>query len=299
MKKIASLLLGLGLCCSQTLFALDADDLAKPLHLTQHWISYTSSFNLETDTKTIGTLYRRVLSAPLTYDFFDGSKRLLTTSRAQFFSVGAHFDVCDAQKYPVGSVEERIFTVFPSFVIYSPSNDPLANADMNFWGTKFSVVDPSTQRLIAVMSRPFFRLKNDWTIRVTDPTLLSNNGLKPELLLTVLAFQGDRESWEHQQSNPATALRLGSEQKLRQQVAQAAKGFDFSKVQAMANDQLEHLAVQLDEDYHHRVNQDSEGFVDYCLRRVQSEHVSLQERQGILYLLQQRLGASEHDHGLS
>ena len=292
------------------------DELPSQMFLTQHWISYTTSFDIETKTKKLGTLYRRVFSFPLTYDFYDNSNVLMTSARARFFSIGAHFDVYDANNSSIGSVEEKIFTFFPSFVLYSNHSDKVARAEMNFWGTTFTVYDMHTDRVMAVISRSFFRIKNDWTIDIKDKELLRARNVDPGLFITVLAFQADREYWEQQRDNNNSrnhALRANStstngvsvEKKMQDQVKSQLNKSELGQVELMSTKELEQLSDKLQNDYQSQAQTTDETmsseekmtlFVDYCLSLVHSDEISPEEKKGILYLLEQRLGGVVQDN---
>jgi uncharacterized protein YxjI len=303
MKKIASACL-LFLSCFSNAYALSVDELPNEMYLTQHWISHTTSFDIETKTQKIGTLYRRFFSIPLHYDFYDYHDNLLTTARARFFSIGAHFDVYDANKHTLGSVEEQIFTFFPALTIYSPNGVKLAYAESNFWGTQFTVYDTLTDKSIATMSRPFFRIKNDWTLTLKHKNLITERNLDPSLLLTVLAFQGDREYWEqqHQQNDIAQGYyysrKLSSQNPTPQEkVTRCLSNIDFNNVPRLENAELEALMVSLEQDYQVQINPAStptstqakiDSFVDFCLDRVNSEQTTPETKKAILYLLEQR-----------
>lgn len=310
MKKFTKIVV-LWLLCSRFLYAFDLDDLPDELYVTQHWVSYTTSFDVETKTQKLGTLYRRVLSIPLTYDFYDTSGTLLTMARSHIFSFMAHFDVYDAKQGALGSVDETFLTLFPSFVLYSPEYKKIARADMNFWGTRFDVYDPASDKLIAVLSRPFFRIKNDWVMKFIDRDLFKANHINVELFLTVVAFQADREYWEQQQNSNRQAMTAPKTEvsdhqseavmidRWRQNITTQIREANLGEVRLMDDANLEVLANRLSLDYERQRGHQADSsdmkndFVDYCLGLTQSNEVSLEEKKAILYLLQQRLGLKQ------
>jgi uncharacterized protein YxjI len=303
MKKITSACL-LFLSCFTNAYALSVDELPNEMYLTQHWISHTTSFDIETKTQKIGTLYRRFFSIPLHYDFYDYHNNLLTTARARFFSIGAHFDVYDADKRTLGSVEEKIFTFFPTFTIYSPDGVKLAHAESNFWGTQFTVYDALTDKSIATMSRPFFRIKNDWTLTLKHKNLITERNLDPSLLLTVLAFQGDREYWEqqHQQDDIAQGYYYSRQlshldSKPQDKITACLSDMDLNHIPLLKQPELETLMVSLEQDYQVQISPaliptntqaKVNSFVDFCLDRVNDEQTTPSTKKAILYLLKQR-----------
>ena len=101
----------------------------------------------------------------------------------------------------MGMIKEELFRFFPTFNLYSHDGTRLADACLNFWGTTFTIYDAITEEEIATMSRGLFRLKNDWDIHITNPALFEARKIHPYLFLTALAFQGDRENWQQDDSN--------------------------------------------------------------------------------------------------
>lgn len=314
MKKIIAGLISF--LFSGLLYALTIDELPNEMYLSQHWVSYTTSFDIETKTQKIGTLYRRFFSLLMSYDFYNNSNQLLTTAQARFFSVGAHFDVYDAQKNLLGWVEEKIFTFFPTFTIYSPQYTKLASAEMNFWGTTFTIYDPQDRTVMATMWRSFFRIKNDWTIDIKNRSRLKEKNIDPSLLMTVLAFQGDREYWQQQQNNNTnqhTQVRASAQpskmpsmpvqqeakqlQQLQDKIKTIIHDKNLEQVALMDETQLENLANKLETDYQAQASltptDNIDDFVDFCLQAVESDQTTVEEKRAILYLLQLRIGNAE------
>lgn len=174
-------------------FALEVPD---RFFVQQRYLSWTTTFDIDTDQLKLGTVSRRLLSLMVQYDFYDYKELLQATATQRFFSLGVIFDLTDATNHPIGSVQEKIFTFFPSFEIHSPSGEILAVATMNLWGTSFSIVDPVTSQEMATLYRSFFRLKDDWTVDIINRELFSKKGIDPRLFITVMAFQTDAEMWE-------------------------------------------------------------------------------------------------------
>lgn len=295
-----------------------AFDLDNKMYLAEHYVSYTSSFDVSTDDRKLGTLYRRVLSLNTKYDFYDIKNKLLATAESHFFSFGAHLDIFDDNKVLLGTVEEKIFTWFPSFEIFSPDGVRLANATMNFWGTTFTLYDGRSTRVLAEMSRDFFRLRNYWTINIKDLDRLKERHIDSRLLLTVLAVQGDieyleqyrRRERERQNNNdPFNSYPSPNGQARRLTATQTAIGnlhnkySDFLKKEKELNDvvlpdakQLDSLAKQLDSNFQQQYagmemspDEQTEHFVDYCMTVAQSTDTSPDTQKGILHLLNKRI----------
>jgi len=287
------------------------DEVPNEFSITEHWISLTTSFDIETKTHKLGTLYRKFFSFLLTYEFFDPFDNKMATARSKFFSFTAHFDIYDRNERLLGVAEEKIFTFFPAFDIYaSDASTKLARASMNFWGTTFTIYDPVTNLEMAIMHRSFFRLKNDWRITITNRELFERKHIDFRVLMTVLAFQGDRESWEKDRrdndsrrrslasSTEAASVVSNDEVKvLLEKIAASGKQSGLDHVQKPDPKTLEQIAIELESNYNMQANNDGEqtsqerlsSFVDYCLNLIESNDISDAKKKAILYLLKMRL----------
>ncbi|KTC83796.1 hypothetical protein [Legionella brunensis] len=279
------------------------------ISVREHWISLTKSYDIETKAQKLGTLYRRFFSLLLTYDFYDPTDVKTATAKARFFSFGAHLDIYDQSDIFIGSVEEKIFTFFPTFEILArDSSTKLARAEMNFWGTKFYIYDPVSNQEMAIMSRPFFRFKNDWTIHVTNRALLDQKNIDSRVLMTVLAVQGEIEDWQKDQQNnnnlkSATAkaqqLQSNRNEALSQQLKALSMKEGLDKLEKPSEDSLEVLAEELDEAFNaenpstedqNQSNQERiDAFTSYCLNLVSSQDLPNIKKKAIVTLLNLRL----------
>ena len=313
MKKIIATLFSLFLFINvNSTYA--ADEVPAEFDITEHWISLTTSFDIETKTHKLGTLYRKFFSFLLTYEFFDPFDNKMATARAKFFSFTAHFDIYDRNDRLLGSAEERMFSFFPTFDIYaSDASTKLAKASMNFWGTTFTIYDPTTDQEMAIMHRSFFRLKNDWNIKITNRALFERKNIDFRVLMTVLAFQGDRENWEKDSRNnnnfkglnngvssedAASVVTDNEVNQLQQKIAAVSKQASLANVQKPDQKTLEHIATELEDNYkntqvNNDVNQTSQeklsSFIDYSLSLIESKDVPAEKKKAILYLLKMRL----------
>ena len=229
MNQLIALVLSVFLCINSS-FALSNEDIPDEFSITEHWISLTTSFDIETKTEKLGTLYRKFFSLLLTYELFDPLNHKLATAKSKFFSLTAHFDVYDNNNILIGIAEERLFAFFPTFDIYAKNaTTKLARAKMNFWGTTFTIYDTVTDNEIATMHRSFFRFKNDWDFKITNKELFSQRSIDPRVLMTVIAFQGDREYWERDRNNnssTASKTVINSSTALTQQLNVLLKKID-------------------------------------------------------------------------
>lgn len=312
MKKVFFFFLGMFIFLEMA-FADGNDELPLEFYLSEHYLSYTTSYDLGTKTQRLGTVYRRVFSFLLTYDFYDNAGNKLATADPKFFSFTTKFNVKDINNQSLGTVEEDFYLFFPTFSIYGPGGKKrLASAVMNFWGTQFNISDPASGAIMATLSRSFFRIKNNWTIRITNPSLFYSKEMDNRLFMTVLAFQGDMEYIKKRKPNPnpnqlkhspAQTISLANLNKLMFKVNELASQFaidlnDHENIEALEAEAKE-LDARFDETQdiqaQRSIDEKISVFIDFCLREAALPETSPMKRQAILKLLQFRL----HDFSLN
>jgi len=163
--------------------------------VTERWISLTTTFDIKSKTEVLGTVHRKIFSLVHQYQLLDMQENLLASARMRFFSLLTIFDVTDYNSNSLGIVKEELTWFFPTFTIISPNQRILGEAVLNFWNTKFTISDPFDGHTIATIERPFLRLKSNWVIKIEDMAAISVNNIHPHLLMTLAAFQVDREYW--------------------------------------------------------------------------------------------------------
>lgn len=167
--------------------------------VTQHWFAWTNDFSIGTKDYKLGMVHRKLFSWSLVqYDFLDNDGQLQASGKMRWLSWGATFDVFDSKEQSLGRVEEKFSWFLPTFNFISPSNTIQAEARLNFWGTSYTVIDPLSREIIAIMHRDFFRLKDDWTVKIVNQDLFLQKEIDPRLFVIVMAFQSDREAWQRQ-----------------------------------------------------------------------------------------------------
>jgi hypothetical protein len=211
-----------------------AYELPDQFYVTQHWLSLTSGFDVETDTEKLGTVYRRFFSWTTQYDFYNNDGSLEATAKSRFWSLGAMFDVFDLNDHLIGHVVQRLLTFFPTYEIRSNTDEVLAKAKMNLWGTTYYVTDPATSLEIAQIYRSFFRLKDDWTVKIVNRDLLLLKNIDPQLFVTLAVFQSDvdtrkrYEHWQREQERGRQEHQRGEEELADLLVEELADALDKS-----------------------------------------------------------------------
>jgi len=179
-----------------TLGNISASQLPDEFYVTERWLSWTTTFDIETKAEKLGTVHRKFFSLTPEYHLHNMEDQLISKAKMRFWSLGAIFEVTDSQGAPQGTVEETFSWFFPTFEIVSPRAEKLAKASLNFWGTKWTLVDPINEQTIAELSRPLFRLKNDWTVNVYDrSSFAESKKIHPNMFMVLIAFQVDKEYW--------------------------------------------------------------------------------------------------------
>ncbi|MCW8408487.1 hypothetical protein OQJ13_05820 [Legionella sp. PATHC035] len=295
-----------------TSFALSNTEIPDEMYIKEHWISLTTSYDIETKTRKLGTLYRKFLSLLLTYEFFDPFDNKLAYARSKFFSLTAHFDVYDNFENFIGAADEKLFAFFPTFDIYGQDGyTKLAKASMNFWGTTFTIYDPVTDKEMATLYRSFFRLKNDWTFNITNKALFKQKDIDSRVLMTVIAFQGDREYWEstHQnnfkaiakKSAPSNDVTAQQVNELLEKITAMSKQEGLENIKNPDPKMMDVVAKELENNYQQlhahdetaQTNQEKlTAFVEYCLNLVQENTLTSEKKKAILFLLKTRLESS-------
>ncbi len=186
-------------------------DISMPEEFTvnERWLSLTITFDIKTKDQMLATVHRSLMSLTPEYCLYDPQDKLLATAKMRFFRSFTVFDIKDYHSKSLGMIKEEFTWLFPTFTIISPDFNILGEAVMNFWATKFIISDPRDGHVIAVLSRPFLRLKSNWSIKIEDMNAISKKTIHPHLLMTLAAFQVDRDHWnaysrsvkEHESNN--------------------------------------------------------------------------------------------------
>lgn len=173
--------------------------LPEEFYLKQRWYSFV--FDIESTDQKLGTVERKLWNLLPEYHYYNANQKFEAKASMRWLSWGSIFDITNAKGGTLGRVDERIFTFYVIFDIFSPSNEHLAKATMNFWGTQFSWEDPITHKLILTATRPFVSFKDQWTIHIKDSKALTQKQLHPALILTVLTFQTDVDERRNRDKN--------------------------------------------------------------------------------------------------
>ncbi len=174
------------------LVADSGEDLPLSFYITERIISLLETFDLETDTKKLGSVTKRLFSLTTAFDYQGPKEEKIARAIAEFFSFGTVAHVFDAHEKEIGWIEEVLFTwISPAkYRIFDADNRLVAIARMDFWGTKFVISDPSEKKEIATIHRPWLRFFRDaWTVDIQDA-----RALDPRLLVFVAVYQTDAEA---------------------------------------------------------------------------------------------------------
>ena len=278
-----------------------------------NWIGLMKSYTIETSSQKLSTLNKRLLNLRLGYDLYDPQDIKIASAVAKVNSTGVYLDIYDPYNIHLGAVDEQIFAFFPSFIVLAgDSTTKLARAEINFWGTKFYIYDPDTNEEMAVMSRAFFRIKNNWTINVTNRHLLDQKNIDSRVLMTVFALQSEITDWQRNNYDDITVRTFNAKQKpyqsnefkiLSQKINALRLQQGLDKVEKPSDANLEALADELEQAFmvenpainnHHQTTQERmDAFTSYCLTLASSKDVSETKKKAILTLLNLRIQGHE------
>ena len=313
MKKL--LFTVLMLLYTQTGFALSFAEIPNEFYINEHWFSLTRNFDIKSENQNFGIVYRKLLSLTLAYEFLDPNDNSIAIAKSRFFSLTTKFDVYDKQGNLLGIANENFFAFFPTFDLYdSDGETKLARAKMNFWGTSFTIYDPVTDTEMATMSRSYFRLKDNWTVNITNRPIFNQKHIDPALLIIVLAFQTDSDYWKAQQQNASYSVKSAANvdaKKAIEGISTEQRHLLIEKINAVSYQQsLTNVPVpeqrtlatiattvesryklaRVDEAIQRKTTQEKiADFTDFALEVVQSYRLPKEEKKGILYLLKIRL----------
>lgn len=316
-KKITSPLIFLLFSWTLILNAETINHIPCKFFVKQHWLSFTNTFDIESKDRKFGTIHRKLFSLMPQYLFYDLDDQVQAKAKMRFFSLGATFDIYDAWDVPLGKVDERLLTFFSTFDLYRADGYPIAKAKLNFWGTKYTISDPQTNEVIAFLWRNFFRLKDDWTVDIINPSLLVEKKIDLRMFILVMAFQTDRDYWEstrkcgHKKGLKASLLNAedSSEylaaqfklEKLRESLhiyEEQLKGIEPSEEDIKSLDKMtEDLLAHFESECHELDQMSSElikmqlcikGF-DLFIPLLESEDLTQGQKSALLYFMDQKL----------
>ncbi len=174
------------------LFGDAGEGLPQTFFVTERAAALAETFDIESDSKKMGSVAKKIFSFTANFNFSGPSSEKIAHATEEFFSFGRVAHLFDAKDKEIGRIEEVLFTwVSPAkYRIFDCDNRLIAIARMNFWGTGFVISDPSSQKEIAIVHRPWLRFfHNSWTVEVSD-----SQAMDPRLLVFLSVYQIDSEA---------------------------------------------------------------------------------------------------------
>lgn len=184
---------------SSTVFAADLE-LPQEFTISEHTFSLTSKFTIATDEKEFAYVSREFLSIPPKFGLYDTQDHLLSKAKMHWTFLGrVSFDITDENDIKIASILPYTFTLLTKIDVVNPNDELIAVVKGNFLTTELIVSDPETFEVMAVMTRPFFRLFSDtWTMHIVNPDLIEAKGLKPEHFIMLSVVQSNVDHWKQQ-----------------------------------------------------------------------------------------------------
>lgn len=192
MRTFPYLFLALALFAT-ALRADEAPSLPDRFTVTERILALSTTFDLADGRRPLGTARKRILSLATQYDLTDAGGRSLGYARKRILSWGSHVDVFDSGGRKVGAVREQIFkSLFKVRTVYSildHQDAVIAESEkVDFFSTTFTIRD-RRGRTVATLQRPALRLRDYWTVQITD-----HRAVDSRLLLTIGVFKTDSDN---------------------------------------------------------------------------------------------------------
>lgn len=147
-------------------------NLPSQFSLTERWLSWTTKFDLASESGSHGTVTEKLLSLTMSFEYRDDRNQLIAKARETFFSWGSEVVVYDCEDHKIGMIKEQVFkSLFKAYTTYAISDaadQPVGvSQKTEFFSANFSVTD-TAGRDVAVITCPFFRLRDKWQLTVVD-----------------------------------------------------------------------------------------------------------------------------------
>lgn len=172
--------------------------LPEEFHVVERFLSLTSTFDVSTEVESFALARKRFFSLTTTFDLEDANQLPIATASSRFFAWGTVADVLDPRGKKIGWIEEEIFRIIPwsEYKVFNHSNQLVAIARMNFWGTEFELYHPdNAAEVYATISRPFFTFFRDyWTVNIKNYQIFENGVLDPRMLIILAIYQTDKDN---------------------------------------------------------------------------------------------------------
>jgi uncharacterized protein YxjI len=184
------------------LFALNAVSaeltrLPSEFQVVEQFFSLTSTFDISTEVEQFAIARKRFFSLTTCFDLEDMNQLPLATANSRFFAWGTVADVTDPQGTKIGWIEEEIFKIVPwsEYKVFNSTNQLVAIAKMNFWGTQFELYHPDHPTdIYATINRPFFQFFRDyWTVQIKNYEIFEQGYIDPRLLIILAIYQTDKD----------------------------------------------------------------------------------------------------------
>jgi uncharacterized protein YxjI len=181
-----------------TIASAEITRLPEEFHVVERFLSLTSTFDVSTEVAPFAVARKRFFSLTTCFDLEDMNQLPIATANSRFFAWGTVADVTDPQGNKIGWIEEEIFRIIPwsEYKVFNSTNQLVAIARMNFWGTEFELYHPDNPMdVYATISRPFFRcFRDSWTVQIKNYSIFEQGYIDPRLLVVLSVYQTDKDN---------------------------------------------------------------------------------------------------------
>lgn len=154
--------------------------------------SLVTTFYLESKNTAFGKVIKDERPESTLFHFFDEKDQLLAIGKTNYSTNSSSVEVLDSNKQALGKIIQELHVLLPSkYKIYDKNNTLVAIGEMNWLGTRFSLVDPHNGfREYANFSRSYYDLfDSNWKVKMIDMRFID-----PRFIIMIAAFQADNDT---------------------------------------------------------------------------------------------------------
>lgn len=167
-------------------------DYSDDISIYQRFSLFRTTFQVESNGQKLGSARSKILSWTTTYTYNDEQGRLVAKGKMAAFSWGVRINITDCNGRRIGSIKEEVFrSLFsPLRTVYSildSSGNAIAISEKTELFRTTIVLKDQSGYPVAELSRPGFRWRERWDIKVYNPLV------DPRILIMIGIFKSDAD----------------------------------------------------------------------------------------------------------
>lgn len=146
-------------------------------------------YGIMANNSSYGKIFRVDEYMKIDFTYYDNQDQLLAQAVMEEQNASYNlFTLTDAQEQLLGYVKKKDGWFSTNLEIYSSTEELLARAKINFWGTKCTLKPAHSDIEIAFVSRPFFCWVPVWTIKRLNNEALAQTNMDLRIFTLFLSF---------------------------------------------------------------------------------------------------------------